>query len=756
MLSVGRYSTESNVIYSETSPVVAHYVTGVGLAETTIKLSGLDTDDAPVLLRRNGEAFQVVVRGEVVADMGPGATAFSRPTVAPRVTTDAVVAGDVDVAGRIEVTNAASASTTTVRGDGVVTPATATGDLTAATGRVDALATTDVEVGGRLAVDEVSVTPARRAAAEAGGFEARIAVVSALDLEEPVTCHRGVFVGGGLEADRVRALDPSVPSEAAWLSIARAEMEEATATDVRVTRSLRCDLTDAGAVLVSSRADLFKMSVAPDALFVHNRVRLADDRRLGLGTAAPAADLHVVSGSGAGCLRLDLVPFRAVTEDAGYRALSVRIYDGQSSTYNSTIRADSTAAVDDPGADAGSAALVRDLFYVDKSGATWARQGLYTDGQVFAPAVYTDTIAPAAAAFVDVRGTHFLEGGVVDSVARLTAARVDAADLFVTGALNLSESSQLDVGRLFRYHEPVGEGTAVTTVGDAIGQVVRFAEDATASAPGAEAIEETRRVGEFLHTARLHSASGKEVVHATVDFFDPEAPGVVRWKLTDRHVTSRMELNSAVYTSARDGVHHNHTTEASYVAGTALRVDNPADGSRKTAVLSLLGTLMDYESNEHVGPASQVDAHLRRHVLVGTDTVPADGAGDALHVEGGARVSGALRCGALSETSDARMKRDVRDLRVALGGGATPALDATARLRPVEFAWSATGERDVGFLAQEVARADVHPALAVAGEGGEARAVRYTRAVPLLVAAVLELREEVAALRAALRAATSS
>lgn len=736
MLSVGRYSTESNVIYSETNPIVAHYVTGLGVNETAIKLSGLDTRNEPLVLRRLNESFQVVVQDAVVADFAPGTTTFARPLHVPHVEAGTVTVGDVDVSGRVV------AGTTVAMDGSVVTVRLEADEAHVGSGEFGTVLTGDASVTGTLDTDLI-----------VAGAAGSVAVRSPLELEQPVTCHEGIFVGRGVTTDWIVANDASTRSSIPWLAVDRTELEDTTATDVHVTRSLACDLgagpgdvaVTHGFSAVSSRPDLFKMSSASDGLFVHNHVVLSSDRRLGLGTVAPAADIHLVSGSGGAGIQVDIVPFQSVTNRPDYRAFLVRAYEGQSSTYNSTIRADTTAAVDDPSSDPASQNLIHDLFYVSKTGTAWARDGLYTDGQVYSPAAFVNTIGPADAAYVDVQGVQFHEGGVVDSVADLVAGRLEATTLVVTGTMNLSESSQLDVGTMFRYTEPVevvsGERISVLGIGDAVQNVVRFV-------PGtalAESIEDVRRVGDFVHTSTYHTSSGKEIVHDTVGYHDDT--GALRWKLTERHVTQILDMNAVVYSSMRDGVHYNHVTEASYVAGTSLRVVNPTDGSRKTAVYSIMGSTVDYENNERVGPASGVDAYVSRHVLIGTDEVPVGGSGDILCVEGSVRVSDAVKCRTLVETSDARLKTDVRAIMDGVPGYAS-AVEALASLRPVEFAWRDSGKRDVGFLAQEVAAAGVHPGLVSGATDGGLMGVHYARLVPLLVEAVRELSAEVARLRA--------
>jgi hypothetical protein len=102
-------------------------------------------------------------------------------------------------------------------------------------------------------------------------------------------------------------------------------------------------------------------------------------------------------------------------------------------------------------------------------------------------------------------------------------------------------------------------------------------------------------------------------------------------------------------------------------------------------------------------------------------------------------VAGDIQCVALLETSDDRLKTDVR----VLDG----ALDALEGIRGVSFEWSGEaaaagatpGERGIGVLAGEVER--VFPELVSSPEGSY-RAVDYTKLTAVLIEAVKQLREE--------------
>ena len=65
-----------------------------------------------------------------------------------------------------------------------------------------------------------------------------------------------------------------------------------------------------------------------------------------------------------------------------------------------------------------------------------------------------------------------------------------------------------------------------------------------------------------------------------------------------------------------------------------------------------------------------------------------------------------------------------------------------ARLRPVTFRWTAGGERDLGFIAEEVAAID--PLLATYDDEGEIEGVRYRQLTAVLVKAIQAQQEQIA------------
>jgi hypothetical protein len=88
-------------------------------------------------------------------------------------------------------------------------------------------------------------------------------------------------------------------------------------------------------------------------------------------------------------------------------------------------------------------------------------------------------------------------------------------------------------------------------------------------------------------------------------------------------------------------------------------------------------------------------------------------------------------------SSSVRYKEQVRPFR--------PGLEVLQRLRPVTFNWKATGERDLGLVAEEVA--EVEPLLITHNKKGEIEGVKYDQLNIVLINAVREQQELIKALQ---------
>ena len=110
-------------------------------------------------------------------------------------------------------------------------------------------------------------------------------------------------------------------------------------------------------------------------------------------------------------------------------------------------------------------------------------------------------------------------------------------------------------------------------------------------------------------------------------------------------------------------------------------------------------------------------------------------AGEVFRVDG----DGTVTAFGYNNGSSRRYKTNVADL----DGG----LAAVARLRGVSFEWKATGKRDIGFIAEEVA--SVVPEVVAFDDHG-AQGVDYARLTALLVEAIQEQQAEIDELRARL------
>lgn len=102
------------------------------------------------------------------------------------------------------------------------------------------------------------------------------------------------------------------------------------------------------------------------------------------------------------------------------------------------------------------------------------------------------------------------------------------------------------------------------------------------------------------------------------------------------------------------------------------------------------------------------------------------------------RTAGAYSLGQCG--SSARYKQEVEDLEAGL--------ETLERLRPVEFTWIDSGQRDFGFIAEEAATVD--PILATYNLDGEIEGFKYRQLTAILVNAVRDLQGQVRDLRSSL------
>ena len=89
-------------------------------------------------------------------------------------------------------------------------------------------------------------------------------------------------------------------------------------------------------------------------------------------------------------------------------------------------------------------------------------------------------------------------------------------------------------------------------------------------------------------------------------------------------------------------------------------------------------------------------------------------------------------------SSSLRYKADVAPFR----GG----LDVVERLRPIRFTWKASGQRDIGLAAEEVA--EVEPLLAFRNADGQIEGVNYSQLTAVLVNALQQQQAQIDALKA--------
>ena len=140
-----------------------------------------------------------------------------------------------------------------------------------------------------------------------------------------------------------------------------------------------------------------------------------------------------------------------------------------------------------------------------------------------------------------------------------------------------------------------------------------------------------------------------------------------------------------------------------------------------------------------VGELNQTPADGALAAVIGCDESTGSATTYAGFFKGDVQVTGDLVALSLTESSSQRWKEDVREIE-------SPANDPGRPCAGVRYVWSATGEEQIGFIAEEVAET-LPEIVSFEADGKTARGVNYSRVTALLVEAVKDQAEEIEALR---------
>ncbi|MFL6229011.1 MAG: tail fiber domain-containing protein [Pyrinomonadaceae bacterium] len=179
-------------------------------------------------------------------------------------------------------------------------------------------------------------------------------------------------------------------------------------------------------------------------------------------------------------------------------------------------------------------------------------------------------------------------------------------------------------------------------------------------------------------------------------------------------------------------------------SNTGLRVENNTAGG----TIASFGSNGDFQVDSPFIPGGRLVVKESGNVGVGqtSPTAKLDVNGNIKVATLGTAGSTTLCRNAANEiatcSSSLRYKENVAPFR--------PGLDLLSRLRPVAFDWKDSGQRDLGFVAEEVGR--VEPLLVTRNAAGEVEGVKYDRISAVLVNAVREQQQQLAAQRRQLAA----
>lgn len=143
------------------------------------------------------------------------------------------------------------------------------------------------------------------------------------------------------------------------------------------------------------------------------------------------------------------------------------------------------------------------------------------------------------------------------------------------------------------------------------------------------------------------------------------------------------------------------------------------------------------------GSTSTISAGVSSFISCGPSTISFVSAGNntlqissvGIWVKGSLNVSENAYVKNMYQTSDRELKTDIRPF--------TTCLDDILKLEPYTFSWKDTGDKDLGFMAQDVQA--IWPSLS------EGNTIAYSRFVPLLLEGLRELHGRVSTIEARLK-----
>lgn len=761
MLSVGRFNRDHSItVYNPIDSETGKFLSSTDRTELT--LGGVDVAYDPIVLRRKEDTFEIA-RGDIVSLRCVGSDVFidgKLYAATAMEVTDLTVSNEMNVLTEMTIGNPSLTTDIVSIKEGVVytkfvrIAATLPGagvDFTVPDG-------TSLETEGSIVVGGNVTTSAGYIKCafldtplwKNTNLTGELTVDGVCDFTEQVNFNKQTTHTNAEFSDRIDILSTESTS-----TIPNLLSTNITSTHIDMASfnlSTVANITLGDVFFRSTSSDFILTTDPMNQYPIHNVVTLTDERRLGVGTINPHADLHVVSGLGTtAALQVDISPMGHSQHDVGFKAIRVRNYnlaqnnyvgqmirfkDGEELPHDYVGDFDYVGELDRNRINHDNIDGIDDVFSVSKQGHVICKSIEVIDNLDVDAEIRVDTIVPSGSTFVTVNGCYMDVNKIGTSLNKLDTMfvnTVNVTDLVIGGTITLNTSS-FNVSK-YDYLETVdGDNIHKTISNNGAVQRISLVNNTSVQNVYTSSDQTRGYTYKFSHESSTNNLG-------TIHIDERLSTDEVAWKM-DQIVTyankTKTDIGQRSYHSMVGCVYYANFNND--IAPSIHIVENVFSDITKerTLNMSLIGSYFNTTNFEYVRDlnGNLTKEGLHQTLTIGTDTVDSD---YLVTIDGKISVAGEVKCTAVTNISDERLKKDI----VPLVSGT----EELMRLQPVSFSWKSSEEETVGFIAQSIEQVGLHPSLVSTDPMTGMKGIRTEKLIPYLVNAIQELTREVELLK---------